>query len=174
MADAVETDDWLVSDPALLHKPIAIWIVSARGTYATASLVEILRTMSTRIVDEAAVTLPYWTRPSSCGRWSKRPPCGRCCAPRSPPSCAQSGSTRRTSLERRTQLTDCPRVPAGASSRAAISTLGGTSTCSGRRDFNSTTGPLYHDSLPGARPLRFPRRAAVGAGGAERGVVRLG
>jgi NAD(P)H-dependent FMN reductase len=50
--------DWLVSDPALLDKPIALWNVSARGTYAQASLVEILRTMSTRIVAEAAVTLP--------------------------------------------------------------------------------------------------------------------
>ena len=55
--------DWLVSDPALLHKPIAIWNVSARGTYATASLVEILRTMSTRIVDEAGVTLPLLDSP---------------------------------------------------------------------------------------------------------------
>jgi chromate reductase, NAD(P)H dehydrogenase (quinone) len=55
--------DWLVSDPALLHKPIAIWNVSARGTYAQASLVEILRTMSTRIVDEAGVTLPLLDPP---------------------------------------------------------------------------------------------------------------
>jgi NAD(P)H-dependent FMN reductase len=55
--------DWLVSDPALLHKPIAIWNVSARGTYAQASLVEILRTMSTRIVAAAAVTLPLLDQP---------------------------------------------------------------------------------------------------------------
>ena len=55
--------DWLVSDPALLHKPIAIWNVSARGTYALASLTEILRTMSTRIVAEAEVTLPLLDHP---------------------------------------------------------------------------------------------------------------
>ena len=55
--------DWLVSDPALLHKPIAIWNVSARGTYALASLTEILRTMSTRIVAEAEVTLPLLDQP---------------------------------------------------------------------------------------------------------------
>jgi chromate reductase, NAD(P)H dehydrogenase (quinone) len=55
--------DWLVSDPALLDKPIAIWTVSARGTYAQASLVEILRTMSTRIVEAAAVTLPLLDQP---------------------------------------------------------------------------------------------------------------
>ena len=41
----------------------APWNVSARGTYATASLVEILRTMSTRIVDEAGVTLPLLDSP---------------------------------------------------------------------------------------------------------------
>jgi NAD(P)H-dependent FMN reductase len=55
--------DWLVSDPALLHKPIAIWNASARGTYAQASLVEILRTMSTTIVEEAGVTLPILDGP---------------------------------------------------------------------------------------------------------------
>ncbi len=55
--------DWLVSDPAVLRKPIAIWNVSARGTYAQASLIEILRTMSTRIVDEAGVTLPLLDSP---------------------------------------------------------------------------------------------------------------
>jgi NAD(P)H-dependent FMN reductase len=55
--------DWLVSDPALLDKPIAIWNVSARGAYAQASLVEILRTMSTRIVGPAGVTLPLLDSP---------------------------------------------------------------------------------------------------------------
>jgi chromate reductase, NAD(P)H dehydrogenase (quinone) len=56
--------DWLVSDPALLHKPIAIWNVSAeRGAYARASLVEVLRTMSTHIVEEAGVTLPLMNPP---------------------------------------------------------------------------------------------------------------
>jgi NAD(P)H-dependent FMN reductase len=55
--------DWLVSDPALLHKPIAIWNVSARGSFAQASLIEILRTMSTRIVELAGVTLPLLDSP---------------------------------------------------------------------------------------------------------------
>jgi chromate reductase, NAD(P)H dehydrogenase (quinone) len=52
-----------VSDPALLHKPIALWNVSVRGAYAQASLVEVLRTMSTRIVEEAGVTLPLLDGP---------------------------------------------------------------------------------------------------------------
>jgi NAD(P)H-dependent FMN reductase len=55
--------DWLVSDPALLDKPIAVWNVSARGIYAQESLAEILRTMSTRIVEEAGVTLPLLDGP---------------------------------------------------------------------------------------------------------------
>ena len=55
--------DWLVSDPAVLHKPIAIWNASARGSHAQASLVEILRTMSTTIVDQAGVTLPILDGP---------------------------------------------------------------------------------------------------------------
>ena len=55
--------DWLVSDPALVDKPVALWNVSARSSYAQASLREILRTMSTRIVDEAGVTLPLLDGP---------------------------------------------------------------------------------------------------------------
>jgi NAD(P)H-dependent FMN reductase len=55
--------DWLVSDPALLDKPIAVWNVSARAIYAQESLAEILRTMSTRIVEEAGVTLPLLDGP---------------------------------------------------------------------------------------------------------------
>ena len=55
--------DWLVSHPPVLGKPIAIWQVSARGEHAHASLVEILTTMSTVIVLEAAVTLPLLDRP---------------------------------------------------------------------------------------------------------------
>ena len=55
--------DWLVSDPAVLGKPIAIWQVSARGAHAHASLVEILTTMSTVIVPEAGVTLPLLDGP---------------------------------------------------------------------------------------------------------------
>ncbi|HEX6614796.1 MAG TPA: NADPH-dependent FMN reductase [Gemmatimonadales bacterium] len=55
--------DWLVSDPALVHKPIAIWNASPRGEHARASLVEVLRTMSTRIVEAAGVTLPILDPP---------------------------------------------------------------------------------------------------------------
>jgi chromate reductase len=56
--------DWLVRDPAVLHKPIAVWNVSAvRGEHARASLHEILRTMSTTIVAEAGVTLPLLDGP---------------------------------------------------------------------------------------------------------------
>jgi NAD(P)H-dependent FMN reductase len=60
--------DWLVSDPSVLHKPIAIWNASARGTHALASLVEILRTMSTTIVDQAGVTLPILDGPITAAR----------------------------------------------------------------------------------------------------------
>lgn len=55
--------DWLVSDPAMLGKPVAIWQASARGTYALASLLEILTTMSMLVVAEAAVTLPLLDGP---------------------------------------------------------------------------------------------------------------
>jgi len=55
--------DWLVSDPALVHKPIAIWNASPRGEHARAALVEVLRTMSTRIVEAAGVTLPILDPP---------------------------------------------------------------------------------------------------------------
>jgi chromate reductase, NAD(P)H dehydrogenase (quinone) len=55
--------DWLVRDPAVLHKPIAVWNVSARGEHARESLHEILRTMSTTVVPEAGVTLPLLDGP---------------------------------------------------------------------------------------------------------------
>lgn len=55
--------DWLVPDPAVLHKPIAIWNVSARGEHARAALVDVLRTMSTTIVEEAGLTLPLLDGP---------------------------------------------------------------------------------------------------------------
>ncbi|HEX3275016.1 MAG TPA: NADPH-dependent FMN reductase [Gemmatimonadales bacterium] len=55
--------DWLVSDPAVLHKPIAVWNASGRGEHARASLLEILRTMSTTVVAEAGVTLPLLDGP---------------------------------------------------------------------------------------------------------------
>jgi NAD(P)H-dependent FMN reductase len=55
--------DWLVPDPAVLRKPIAIWNASARGEHARAALLEVLRTMSTTIVDEAGLTLPLLDGP---------------------------------------------------------------------------------------------------------------
>ena len=55
--------DWLVGDPTLMGKPVAIWRVSPRGEHAHASLVEILTTMSLRLVPEAAVTLPLLNAP---------------------------------------------------------------------------------------------------------------
>jgi NAD(P)H-dependent FMN reductase len=55
--------DWLVPDPAVLHKPIALWNASGRGEHARAALVEVLRTMSTTIVEEAGLTLPLLDGP---------------------------------------------------------------------------------------------------------------
>jgi NAD(P)H-dependent FMN reductase len=55
--------DWLVPDPAVLHKPIAIWNASGRGEHGRAALVEVLRTMSTTIVEEAGLTLPLLDGP---------------------------------------------------------------------------------------------------------------
>lgn len=50
--------DWLVSYPALAHKPIALLNASARSTIANAALTETLRTMSTGWVAEASCTVP--------------------------------------------------------------------------------------------------------------------
>jgi chromate reductase, NAD(P)H dehydrogenase (quinone) len=55
--------DWLVSDPAMLGKPVAIWRVSPRGEHAHASLIEILTTRSMQLVAEASVTLPLLNAP---------------------------------------------------------------------------------------------------------------
>lgn len=50
--------DWLVSGFEIVHKPIAVINASARSTHAHASLTETLRTMSTRVVEDASITLP--------------------------------------------------------------------------------------------------------------------
>lgn len=50
--------DWLVSAPEMLFKPIRLWNVSPRSTYAYASLAETLRTMSTELVEGASIELP--------------------------------------------------------------------------------------------------------------------
>jgi NAD(P)H-dependent FMN reductase len=50
--------DWLVSGPEIVHKPIGLLNASQRSTHAQASLAETLRTMSTRLVEQACVTFP--------------------------------------------------------------------------------------------------------------------
>jgi chromate reductase len=66
--------DWLVSDPAVLHKPVGIWNASARGEHAQASLAEVLRTMSFMIVEEAGLTLPLLDRPLTLAGLLEAPP----------------------------------------------------------------------------------------------------
>jgi chromate reductase, NAD(P)H dehydrogenase (quinone) len=50
--------DWLVSSPAMLHKPVALLNASPRATLAQASLAETLRTMSVELVEAACIALP--------------------------------------------------------------------------------------------------------------------
>jgi NAD(P)H-dependent FMN reductase len=50
--------DWLVSGHEIPFKPIGLLNASSRSTHAYASLAETLRTMSTVLVTEAALTLP--------------------------------------------------------------------------------------------------------------------
>ena|SRR2546425_327437 len=50
--------DWLVSGVELPHKPVALFNASPTATYAHAALVEILTTMSGRVIAGAMVTLP--------------------------------------------------------------------------------------------------------------------
>ena len=50
--------DWLVSDAAMIGKPIALLNASARSTFAHPQLAETLRTMSTALIAEASVTVP--------------------------------------------------------------------------------------------------------------------
>ncbi len=49
--------DWLVGSLEFPGKPVALLMASARATHARAQLVEILTTMSARIVDAASVTI---------------------------------------------------------------------------------------------------------------------
>jgi NAD(P)H-dependent FMN reductase len=50
--------DWLVASVELPHKPVALLNASPWATHAQAALVETLTVMSTRIVDDASVTIP--------------------------------------------------------------------------------------------------------------------
>lgn len=49
--------DWLVSDPAVIGKPVVILHAARGSTWALDSLREVLRTMSAKIVDAACVSL---------------------------------------------------------------------------------------------------------------------
>jgi chromate reductase, NAD(P)H dehydrogenase (quinone) len=49
--------DWVVGWGELAETPVALWQASVYGDHAKASLAEILKTMSMRIVPEAALTL---------------------------------------------------------------------------------------------------------------------
>jgi chromate reductase, NAD(P)H dehydrogenase (quinone) len=50
--------DWLVSGVELPGKPVALFNASPTATFAPAALVEILTTMSARVIAAASVTLP--------------------------------------------------------------------------------------------------------------------
>jgi NAD(P)H-dependent FMN reductase len=50
--------DWLVSFPAFVDRPVAIFNASPRSVHADASLRETLTTMSARLVTEACLALP--------------------------------------------------------------------------------------------------------------------
>lgn len=55
--------DWLVSDGALVDKPVALWNAApVGGAYAQAALLETLRTMNWRVVAEACRTEPFVKR----------------------------------------------------------------------------------------------------------------
>jgi NAD(P)H-dependent FMN reductase len=50
--------DWLVSDAAMIGKPIGLLNASARSTFAHPQLAETLRTMSTALVEGASLVVP--------------------------------------------------------------------------------------------------------------------
>ncbi len=54
--------DWLVSGSEFVGKPIALFNASPRATHAQASLIEIITTMSGRIVPEACISVPLLGR----------------------------------------------------------------------------------------------------------------
>lgn len=55
--------DWLVGGSEFVDKPVAVINPSAHSRFAHAQLLEILRTMSGHVVDEASITLA--TRPAA-------------------------------------------------------------------------------------------------------------
>ena len=50
--------DWMVSDAAMIGKPIGLLNASARSTFAHPQLAETLRTMSTTLVEGAGLVVP--------------------------------------------------------------------------------------------------------------------
>jgi NAD(P)H-dependent FMN reductase len=50
--------DWTVSSGDFYEKPVAVFNASPRATLAQASLIEILKTMGARIVEEASIAVP--------------------------------------------------------------------------------------------------------------------
>ena len=50
--------DWLVSDAAMIDKPVALLNASQRSSFAHSQLAETLRTMSTAFVDQASIVVP--------------------------------------------------------------------------------------------------------------------
>jgi NAD(P)H-dependent FMN reductase len=50
--------DWMVSDAAMIGKPIGLLNASARSIFAHPQLAETLRTMSTRVIEGASITVP--------------------------------------------------------------------------------------------------------------------
>lgn len=50
--------DWMVGNESFVHKPVAVWNAAPRSSIAQASLREILRTMSARVIEEASLSVP--------------------------------------------------------------------------------------------------------------------
>jgi chromate reductase, NAD(P)H dehydrogenase (quinone) len=59
--------DWLVSGPEMVGKIVCVLSASSHATFAPASLVETLRTMSAVVVTGAAITVPVNGRRMSAG-----------------------------------------------------------------------------------------------------------
>lgn len=55
--------DWLVGGAEMVAMPVALWNTAPHATHAQASLAETLRTMSARLVSEAALSISLRGRP---------------------------------------------------------------------------------------------------------------
>lgn len=65
--------DWLVSGVELPGKPVALFNASPTSTYVQSALVEILTTMSARVIAGATVTLPIGARQLAAARFVADP-----------------------------------------------------------------------------------------------------